>query len=821
MDRLKTLGIPLFMLSVIAIWTVIFTHANEANACSGGAGTGSSADELLYCVFLEEPRFGGFSAAPENPDTALVWITGEEGADRAAARALAAINRLWARSFTRAITATADYTIGDLATWAEAVTKEPPDWSAGLDLDESRNRIALIVKDQETDLAHTLASLGVPTNAVTIDRPLRTAPPASMVEGLDHQGEPFRQDTQALDWSLSPFVGGGEISQYSAGTGFKCTAGFLVAFLGHDDVPQQGFATAGHCGPEQAKFRSRPDQQLGQSALNLLQRGRGMDFQYVEYQASSRAVMGPGYIARPGRQNTTGERATRGLKLLDPKQPYFEISGGARAAVGDLVHKVGRTTGWTSGKVLRTCFTPLVQNFKRTNRMKCSDIADLSSMDGDSGSPVFSVDAGGRVTLRGVLFAGSGVFAPVDQILEELFRKRGATQVRVPPIRYGLKLTSAPVAGDIYQPGEKIEITAAFDEPVILYPGALPTIQMNLGQELWTASYDPALSRLAGPNKVVFTLPVPAGASGTAALGQNALQDRTQIGNIRGVRVHPFTKADLPGNKPLQAIIGQLPGGPTMVWGEFDGGPINGEYYQPGELLRVHTRWDRPIKVDQKKEPYLMLKMRAKEPPVRANYNRAASQKSGTNTAIFSHRIRPGDTSPNGVVIGENGSGLRGASSITDHSGNPASGEWFPDIIVGWKISREQEFYIVQAAVTSVPINGNAYQAGETIEITLEASGPVFVDDKSAPPYVLLTAGNRRVRAHYHAALSRAAGANKLIFTWRVPEGHEAIEKKVASTPLNGAGSVQNAHRITGPDGRRIDPRYARHMERYIQSRNR
>ena len=201
-----------------------------------------------------------------------------------------------------------------------------------------------------------------------------------------------------------------------------------------------------------------------------------------------------------------------------------------------------------------------------------------------------------------------------------------------------------------------------------------------------------------------------------------------------------------------------------------------------------------------------MLKMGAKEPLVRANYNRAASQKSGTNTAIFSHRIRPGDTSPNGVVIGENGSGLRGASSITDHSGNPASGEWFPDIIVGWKISREQEFYIVQAAVTSVPINGNAYQAGETIEITLEASGPVFVDDKSAPPYVLLTAGNRRARAHYHAALSRAAGANKLIFTWRVPEDHEAIEKTVASTPLNRAGSVQNAHRITGPDGRRIDP---------------
>ena len=126
---------------------------------------------------------------------------------------------------------------------------------------------------------------------------------------------------------------------------------------------------------------------------------------------------------------------------------------------------------------------------------------------------------------------------------------------------------------------------------------------------------------------------------------------------------------------------------------------------------------------------------------------------------------------------------------------------------MGWQVSRGQELNIVQAAVTSVSTNGNAYQAGETIEITLEASGPVFVDDKSAPPYVLLTAGNRLARAYYHAALSEAAGANKLIFTWRVPKGHEAIEKTVASTPLNRAGSVQNAHRITDPDGRRIDPR--------------
>ena len=422
-----------------------------------------------------------------------------------------------------------------------------------------------------------------------------------------------------------------------------------------------------------------------------------------------------------------------------------------------MVHKVGRTTGWTSGKVFRNCFTPLVRNLNKVREMKCADIADLSSMSGDSGSQVFSVGADGRVTLRGVLFAGTGVFAPVDQVLEELFQKRGVAQIRMAPIRYSLEFTSTPVSGNIHQHGEVIEITAAFGEPVILYPGEAPTVQINLGQERWTATYDPALSMLAGPSEMVFTLLVEKGASGTASLGPDALQDRTQIGNIHGVRVHPFTRAELSGEELPQANIGQLPGGPAMVSGELYEGPINGKHYQPGELLRIHTYWDRPVQAGQKKEPYLMFRIGAGEPLARANYDHGLSQKTGSNVAVFSYLIRPGDAAPNGIIIGENG-GLRGAGSITDHSGNPASSKWFPGVITDWKIGREHKFEIVRAAVTSVPINGIAYQAGEAVEVTLEASGPVFAGEENTPPYVVLTAGNQTAKAHYDAALAGAPG---------------------------------------------------------------
>jgi hypothetical protein len=58
--------------------------------------------------------------------------------------------------------------------------------------------------------------------------------------------------------------------------------------------------------------------------------------------------------------------------------------------IGDTVHKVGRTTGWTKGVVTRTCFdqASFDQNVGQY-MMLCQIEATLTSAGGDSGSPVF------------------------------------------------------------------------------------------------------------------------------------------------------------------------------------------------------------------------------------------------------------------------------------------------------------------------------------------------------------------------------------------------------------------------------------------------
>jgi hypothetical protein len=97
-------------------------------------------------------------------------------------------------------------------------------------------------------------------------------------------------------------------------------------------------------------------------------------------------------------------------------------------ALGTVVNKVGRTTGWTQGEVTRTCVHTAVQG---------SNIAQLCQTfvsnpggavvvgSGDSGSPVFRITSGDNVQLVGILWGGSSdnrtfIYSPLKQIRDEL-----------------------------------------------------------------------------------------------------------------------------------------------------------------------------------------------------------------------------------------------------------------------------------------------------------------------------------------------------------------------------------------------------------------
>jgi hypothetical protein len=95
---------------------------------------------------------------------------------------------------------------------------------------------------------------------------------------------------------------------------------------------------------------------------------------------------------------------------------------GGCLAKGTTVNKVGRTTGWTSGKISATCVNTGVSGSNIVQL--CQTFVDAGVGGGDSGSDVF-VLSGGNATLAGVLWGGNSagtqfVFSPLGNVKSEL-----------------------------------------------------------------------------------------------------------------------------------------------------------------------------------------------------------------------------------------------------------------------------------------------------------------------------------------------------------------------------------------------------------------
>jgi hypothetical protein len=84
---------------------------------------------------------------------------------------------------------------------------------------------------------------------------------------------------------------------------------------------------------------------------------------------------------------------------------------------------VGRTTGWTQGKVTNTCVNVGVSG--TTIVQLCQNLVSARLGAGDSGSPVFKGST--NVTLSGILWGGNSsgtqyVYSPISNIEKELGR---------------------------------------------------------------------------------------------------------------------------------------------------------------------------------------------------------------------------------------------------------------------------------------------------------------------------------------------------------------------------------------------------------------
>jgi hypothetical protein len=315
-----------------------------------------------------------------------------------------------------------EYTVMQLAKWLPGVAQALNVPGVVLvDLDEGQNRLRIGIESSaaRAPVEAMLVQQGIPLAAVIIEE---TGP---------------IKFTASLRDKHSPVLGG---IQIEADTGVfaskRCTLGFTAL---RDNV--MGFVTNSHCtktrgGSEDTDFHQPTDplfseaNKIGDEIADppyvtnemLCPAGKRCRFSDSAFVRYNNNVQSSGNIAK-----TT---SSTGSITLDDFSPDFRIvSETATPVVGTILNKVGRTTGWTFGRVAETC---VYSNVTDTDiRLLCQNRVDRITGthkivdEGDSGSPVFTVSSGNDVSLHGVLWgeANDGstfLFSSLSRIEQEL-----------------------------------------------------------------------------------------------------------------------------------------------------------------------------------------------------------------------------------------------------------------------------------------------------------------------------------------------------------------------------------------------------------------
>ena len=422
-----TLSVLTFL--VLALTSCATTPQPESEAEAPSYSANANPDEQLAQIAERLPNFGGLFFDDEGVLT--VYLTAGITTQNAQAQrddALAVLKDVLGearleqgREGLEAQNSAPDirilegqYEVEQLLTWqAQLDSVLGVDGVVFTDLDEAQNRLVVGVEDfsNRALLERTLQEAGVPQGAV-----------------LFEETEPIMP---LLGLRSSPNTTRGGF-QINFGNG-ACTLGFHVVRAG-----SPGFITNSHCtktqgGTEGTVYSQPGGRRIGVEAKDpgyfrggkcpAGRRCRYSDSSFARYTGSSAFALGK--IAKTTSLNS-GALNVNGS---------FRITGEADAPiVGEILHKVGRTTGWTSGKVTRTCINVNQFNVNGDTGLTqlCQVLSNIRSGKGDSGSPVFKRGKSGTATLYGVLWGG-GTFSTIGSIERDLgqLNTRPATVNRV------------------------------------------------------------------------------------------------------------------------------------------------------------------------------------------------------------------------------------------------------------------------------------------------------------------------------------------------------------------------------------------------------
>jgi len=306
-----------------------------------------------------------------------------------------------------------------LQAWAHAIL----DRSEGIagferfDVNESSNSIEIGVRNEPARLRVELlvASLAIPRSATLI----------SIVE-------PEKDFDHTLASLFNPIIGGVGIVYNYIGTAPPCTLGVNVR---RTAVADTLFLTAGHCTPY--PYQPGDNSLFWQPDFNGSVFGRvwsspapftGQDCPIGEACRYADVLLGI-HTTGSGRTKTLGSvarttysSATNGSVRVDHNSPAWTITQNALYPFqGELLSKVGRTTGWTEGFVISTG-----QRIRGAQGVVFLSQArvDAGADEGDSGAPVFGIIQAGNIRFMGILRGGvsgqSFSFSPYGNIQEDM-----------------------------------------------------------------------------------------------------------------------------------------------------------------------------------------------------------------------------------------------------------------------------------------------------------------------------------------------------------------------------------------------------------------
>jgi hypothetical protein len=293
--------------------------------------------------------------------------------------------------------------------WFKAATENAlaVDGALFTDLDEANNRVLIGVQSAAAigRVQAALRSSNIPSDAVSIE-----------------VREPIIAEATLQD-RVRPIVAGVQIHFGN----YLCTLGFNAK-----DGTEDSFITASHCTNRQGGVEGTIYYQPLSSVDNTVVATEVEDPIYFKggecpkgrkcrYSDAARAKYSSGFTSFTLGAIAKTSGANNGSLTITGTLSITGQNTNGNYTVGSIVSKVGRTTGWTSGRVSNTCVNTGVQGSNIV--LLCQTFVDAGVGAGDSGSGVFSGNS--SVTLEGILWGGNSsgsmfVFSPFANIQQEL-----------------------------------------------------------------------------------------------------------------------------------------------------------------------------------------------------------------------------------------------------------------------------------------------------------------------------------------------------------------------------------------------------------------